>query len=112
VDEDYFSEDDEDIFKDEQIIKNLETITSQYNKNGDNNQQNHLNDNIELDNPYEKTPSNIKDHENMITSSKNMDIDNDRNMKFIDICVKNNEDEEILLLKRKKLYEENENILD
>ena len=48
----------------------------------------------------------------MITSSKNMDIDNDRNMKFIDICVKNNEDEEILLLKRKKLYEENENILD
>ena len=48
----------------------------------------------------------------MITSSKNMDIDNDRNMKFIDICVKNNEDEEILLLKRKKLYEENENILN
>jgi len=48
----------------------------------------------------------------MITSSKNMDIDDERNMKFIDICVKNNDDEEIQLLKRKKLYGENENIID
>ena len=112
-DEDYFSEDDDDIFKDEQIIKNLETITSKYadNKNTDLNQQ-IQNDSEQINSDkFGQSNLNIMDHENLITSSKNinMEIDCERNMKYIDKCVKNNEDEEIQLLKRKKFPEDNQN---
>ena len=97
----------------------MQSITSQYQEDAknteENNQQNESIENINsIDNSHEKTILNLKDYENLITSSKNMDmeIDCERNMKFIDKCVKNNEDEEIQLLKRKKFIDENEDIID